>query len=278
MPVEIPLNSTKESAVQKLLNKGYWLYSTQEKDGYKILEYKKDKTVRLWTKGNIIPIVSWKLYFPSGAELLFNNPEADGIEMELKSVYGIEPYASSVEKGKNGSIEDEFKYFHWKGNTIILGYYELFILSNADAKKKIKEEETREAKRIESEQREREQRTTKYSSCRFLFGTDIEFNFWITQTYNTVHNELIRRIDKKMQKISDAVVVGTELSDKDAIREDLIAVCNICVNLNGDNTITDHVRTELTTFVLKRDYLNRAYEKSNMKDYVLFLLEYCNGK
>ena len=69
IPVDIPINSTKESAIQKLLNRGYWLYSTSEEDGYKILEYKKDKKVKLWTKGNIIPIVSWELYFPSGVEL-----------------------------------------------------------------------------------------------------------------------------------------------------------------------------------------------------------------
>ncbi|MBR5081271.1 MAG: hypothetical protein IKX35_02375 [Bacteroidales bacterium] len=324
IPVDIPLNSSKESTIQKLLNKGYWLYSTQEKDGYKILEYKKDRIVRLWTKGNIIPIVSWKLYFPSGAELLFNDPEADVIEMELTNVYGIEPYASSVEKGKNGSIEDEFRFFHWKGNTIILGYYELFILSNADAAnrykaykqeqdKKAKEQQERDVQqqqreverkaiaqkeRDRQEQRERDkvierewdmreenmskeviqkERATKYSACRFLFDNEVTFSFWITQKYSTMHDEIIRQIDKKMYRISNVVTVGTELSNNDEIRNDLIAMSNIGSNLKDDSIITNLVEKELADFVSQRIYLFVLFRESNKTRYSDFILDYCNG-
>lgn len=129
MPVNIPLNSTKESAVQKLLNKGYWLCGSREEDGYNILEYMKDEKVSLWFKGNTISIVSWGL---SGG--LTRSGDAALIEKELKQVYGIEPYKCAY-KESNYYPQIE-QYYHWKGNTIILSIEEIYILSNADAEKR----------------------------------------------------------------------------------------------------------------------------------------------
>ena len=287
MPVDIPLNSTKESAIQKLLNRGFWLYGSREEDGCKILVYKNknDKKVSLWFTGSTVSIVSWELYFPSGAaELLFNSSEAEGIEMELEDVYGIKPYATYTKKRKDGSVYDMQKYYHWKGNTIILGAYELIILSNANAEKRCQKEkqEVEYQNKKKQEQKERqdavsEARSLQYSSCKFLFHDDISFNFWMARSFSSMTDEIKRLIDKRMRNISDVVVIGTELSDNAVIKDDLIAICNIAVRVS-DGIINNHVESKLKNFVSEREFLAKAYKESNKNDYAEFLLDYCKNK
>lgn len=308
MPLDIPLNSTKESAVQKLLRYNYNFWDSYEQEGFKVLEYKREynkKKVRLWLKNSIVSIVSWTLDYDESCVVL----------AELKDVYDFKPYAQIDEPDTFG---DEQSYFYWKGNTIIVGCYELFILSNADAEKRYQKviQAKQEQKSLEQERKERErqerqeqirreqerlerreaerkqdkqeenlnkddllnQRTAKYSSCRFLFGNDITFNFWIITKHSTMHDEIIRQIDKKMQMISKAVVVGTELSDDDAIRDELVAICNISVSVKDDSILTNSVEEKITAFVLERDFLAKAYKGSGKKNCADFLLEYCNSK
>lgn len=299
MPVDIPLNSSKESAIQKLLNKGYWLYSTSEKEGYKILEYKNrdDYKVRLWSKGNIIPIVSWELYFPYGAELLFNSAEADGIETELEEVYGLEPYATSIIRNNSGSIC--WKYYHWKGNTIILSPLELIFLSNADAEKryqkesqemKREEQKRKEEERLEQErerqklQREAEKRNkeakerqrqaridtlkSNYSSCRFLFASEKSFVSCITQAnQNSIDNEIKALLDQKMAEISNIIVLGTEFNNQNDAKANMTSICAIPNSIRKISpTIANYTEDKIMDFVVGRKKINKAFNRAKKKN------------
>lgn len=153
MPVDIPLNSTKESAIQKLLNYHYQLNNSidQTEDGYQILYYEQKyngKMVGLWLKNGRVSIVEW---------VLGGSVHEDDILMELKAVYGITPYAETVVSlgDPKNSLANEYEcYFHWKGISLVtnssLLYSALYILSNADAEKRLQKSNQ---KKIEQQQR-----------------------------------------------------------------------------------------------------------------------------
>lgn len=142
--VEISLNSTKESAVKKLLNKGYMLSDSYEEGDNNVLKYKRtyydyadnygyyESSNRVWlyfTSGKVSK-VTWDLHYG----------DQDAILKELKFVYDLKPYA---EIGNDA-------YFYWKGYTMIVGGINLDILSNADAEKRLQKSNQ---KKIEQQQR-----------------------------------------------------------------------------------------------------------------------------
>lgn len=301
MPVDIPLNSTKESAIQTLLNKGYWINDTWKDDDYKILEYKNKGgyKVRLWTNGNLVSIVSWELYFPSGAELLFNSSELEGIELELKDVYGLEPYATSVKRDDKGSLINFWNYYHWKGNTIILSPYELFILSNADAERRYQKErqvlEKEEKERRMKQERERQEQINRqnaiyerekreaeekqrqvhinslkssYSSCRILFASEESFVSCITQdNQKVIEKEIKTLIDKKMAEISNIIVKGTEFKDQYYARNIMEGICKIPNNISDVSpAIANYAENKMMAFVSARKALNKAHNKAKKKN------------
>lgn len=166
--VDIPLNTSKETAVKKLLNQGYEFYDSREEDGYRILQYKRkyidyaanygyyeyNRRVSLYCSNGKVSRVSWGLL-----------GEKTDILSELKNVYDLVPYAEvnmPFSYSKNGTSYSTESYFHWKGNTLIVNTDELLILSNADAENKyqikIQEIERQEQNRIklENEKKERE--------------------------------------------------------------------------------------------------------------------------
>lgn len=310
MPLDIPLNSTKESAVQKLLRYNYKLWNSYEKEGYKVLEYKREyntKEVSLWLKNNIVSIVSWSLDYD----------ESRAVLAELKDVYDFKPYAQFDRPGVFG---DEQSYFYWKGNTILVGCYELFILSNADAAKRYqkknqeverreqeriekerleqeknererqeqvrKENERKERERKEAEKRQREARIkelkSKYSSCSFLFATEDRFVSCITQDKsNAVENEIKALIEQKMDEISNVIVKGTEFKENYDAWSNMERICIISNSMRTISpTIASYAENKMENFVTSRGKLNKAYDKAKKKDPNLkcseFLISFIN--
>lgn len=130
--VDIPLNSTKDAAVKKLVSQGFKYDSSYESNGCKILKYSKhyvkyaayygyydsEKQVSLCCSNGKVSRVMWD-YFE----------DQDDIVSELRNVYDLEPYHEYERYGCH------IYYFHWEKNTIIVGVSDILILSNTDAEK-----------------------------------------------------------------------------------------------------------------------------------------------
>lgn len=314
MPLDIPLNSTKESAIKKLLNKGFELSESYDVDGCLLLNYEKEyydyssysgyyeyhRRVLLYCKNGKVAKVSWRL-------LIGERPD---IVRELKTVYDLKPYAET----------DDDLYFLWKGSSLIVSWSSLDILSNADAAKRYqkknqeierreqeriekerleqeknererqeqirKENERKERERKEAEKRQREARIkelkSKYSSCRFLFATEDRFVSCITQDKsNAVENEIKALIEQKMDEISNVIVKGTEFKDNYDARSNMERICNISNSMRTISpTIASYAENKMENFVTSREKLNKAYDKAKKKDPNLkcseFLTSYIN--
>lgn len=137
IPVDIPLNSSKQSAINKLLKNNYELSDAGEKEGFDILYYRQKyngQTVGLWMKNNLVSMVEWPMK---------NMFEIDDVAMELEKVYGINPYKRTERGGSSESLPKDYieRYYYWKKYTIILEKLmigsKIYIISNSDANKRI---------------------------------------------------------------------------------------------------------------------------------------------
>ena len=315
MEVDIPLNCTKETAIKKLLNKGFELSGSYDEDDYKLLRYKKKLYVAyyhghydvhrwadLYCKNGKITKVSWNLSPDERVDVL----------NELKSVYDLEPYAET----------DDYLYFHWKGLSLVVGWGSLDILSNADAETRYQEanqkrivqqkrlEEQRrqeqqqlaEQRRREQEQLERKRKAeakrqretdsianierlkSSYSGCRFLFRTEDEFVSCITQKNQIdIENDIKPLLSEKMNEISMIVIKGRELyEDKGYSGTEMLKICNFCIFYSNSNTknLANYAEKELESFVAARNALTKAYSKAKKnKSYLkcsAFLKSYIN--
>lgn len=127
--VKIPLNSTKESAVKKLLNKGYELFDSYDEDDYSVLKYKRSyyeyvnnygyyeisNRVWLYIKYGKVSMITWDLHYG----------DQDAILKELKYVYNLKPYKEI----------DDNAYYNWEGSTMIVNGTKLILLPNNNKKK-----------------------------------------------------------------------------------------------------------------------------------------------
>lgn len=314
--VEIPLNSTKESAVKKLLNKGYMLSDSYEEGDNNVLKYKRtyydyadnygyyESSNRVWlyfTSGKVSK-VTWDLHYG----------DQDAILKELKFVYDLKPYA---EIGNDA-------YFYWKGYTMIVGGINLDILSNADAEiryqnanqKKIEQQQRLEKQKRQGQEQQgqrslkelneklemfRQQAEAKrkreadsiahiqelkenYSSCRFLFASEERFISCITQVnQNAIENEIKTLIGQKMAEISNVIVKGTEFKDQYRAKSEMDRICNIPNHMrNVSPAIANFTENKIIKFVADRKKLNNAYNRAKRKNPNVkcseFLLTYIN--
>ena len=96
---------------------------------------------------------------------------------------------------------------------------------------------------------------------------------------------------KKIQQVSSLVISGKELKKEDnPVRTEIMQVCDMCIQLNSlklqydfeeQETITriyNYTENALQSFVSGRNFLNRAYQKSQRKEYSVFLLSYINNR
>ena len=108
--VNIPLNTTKENAIDKLKRADFKIEDSKQFGDYKVLKYSRyanynhsEAHVDLYVKNGTIAIIKW--YCKSLDELLLEFEE----ETDMNPYYTV-----------NGKDEDLY-YYHWKSNTLVLG-------------------------------------------------------------------------------------------------------------------------------------------------------------
>ena len=276
--VDIPLNTSKETAVKKLLNQGYEFYDSREEDGYRILQYKRkyidyaanygyyeyNRRVSLYCSNGKVSRVSWGLL-----------GEKTDILSELKNVYDLVPYAEvnmPFSYSKNGTSYSTESYFHWKGNTLIVNTDELLILSNADAENKyqikIQEIERQEQNRIklENEKKERErqrleekrrqeqerlERTRREEARRKREADSIAHIQKLKEDYSSCRF-LFETVDKNYISDEDFVSCITQESQK-AIEDEIMSLIHLKMN-------------EISTIVVKGTEFKDQYRAKSEMD------------
>ena len=139
----------------------------------------------------------------------------------------------------------------------------------------------------------RQERLNKFlQPCRFLFDSDVAFASCTLKQNDVAENEVKSLIVKKLQQVYSEIINGKELrKKKQAGKNELIQICDMCIQLKNFRTqqdvsdekiIAEHVYTYtenlLGDFVTGRPTLNKAYQKSQHKEYSEFLLSYMNDK
>ena len=128
--------------------------------------------------------------------------------------------------------------------------------------------------------------------CKFLFNSDEAFASCTIKQNDVVEKEVKSLIVKKMQLVYSEIINGKELrKEKYAGKSELIQICDMCIQLknlrtrqytSGEKIIVEHIYTYtesiLGDFVTGRPALNKAYQKSQQKEYSFFLLSYMNDK
>ena len=276
--VDIPLNTSKETAVKKLLNQGYEFYDSREEDGYRILQYKRkyidyaanygyyeyNRRVSLYCSNGKVSRVSWGLL-----------GEKTDILSELKNVYDLVPYAEvnmPFSYSKNGTSYSTESYFHWKGNTLIVNTDELLILSNADAENKyqikIQEIERQEQNRIKLEnekiererqrleekrrqEQERLERTRREEARRKREADSIAHIQKLKEDYSSCRF-LFETVDKNYISDEDFVSCITQESQK-AIEDEIMSLIHLKMN-------------EISTIVVKGTEFKDQYRAKSEMD------------
>lgn len=108
--VNIPLNTTKENAIDKLKRADFKIEDSKQFREYKVLTYSRyasfkhsEAHVDLYVKDGIVPIIIW--YCNSLDEVL----------LEFEEESDMNPYYTINDKN------EDLYYYHWKGNTLVLG-------------------------------------------------------------------------------------------------------------------------------------------------------------
>ena len=128
--------------------------------------------------------------------------------------------------------------------------------------------------------------------CKFLFSSDEVFAFCTLKQNDVAEKEVKSLIVKKLQQVYSEIINGKELrKEKQAGKNELIQICDMCIQLKNLRTqqdasdekiIVEHIYTYtesiLGDFVTVRPILNKAYQKSQHKEYSAFLLSYMNDK
>lgn len=127
--------------------------------------------------------------------------------------------------------------------------------------------------------------------CEFLFDSNEEYESCVVKKNDIAEQDIKGRVVKKLQYVYPLVLNGKELrKEKQPGRNDLIQICNMCVQLNSlksqcdneeieiINHICDYTESKLGDFVSGRSALNKAFKKTSNMSYSSFLLSYMNDK
>lgn len=108
--VNIPLNTTKDNAIDKLKRADFKIEDSKQFGEYKVLKYSRyasskhsEAHVDLYVKDGIVSIIIW--YCKSLDEVL----------LEFEEESDMNPYYTINDKN------EDLYYYHWKGNTLVLG-------------------------------------------------------------------------------------------------------------------------------------------------------------
>lgn len=108
--VNIPLNTTKDNAIDKLKRADFKIEDSKQFGEYKVLTYSRyasfnhsEAHVDLYVKNGIVPIIIWYC------------KNLDEVLLEFEEESDMIPYYTINDKNEN------LFYYHWKENTLVLG-------------------------------------------------------------------------------------------------------------------------------------------------------------